>query len=229
MTDILTAQKGKHVGKTTENLRSRTLPEFTEKMAGKDPVPGGGGAAALCGALAAALSSMAASLTVGKKKYQAVEEDMQKVIQQAEALRQEFLEMIDEDAEAFRPLSEAYALPHGTEEEKRNRIVIMERALARAASSPLLVMEKAEHALTLVQIAAEKGSVLAVSDAGCAAAILDAAVRSAALNVRANTRLMQNRSLAEDLNQKTDAIMKRCTEAADAVYGSVYARLRQKG
>ena len=104
-----------------EQMQQMTLADFTRELSENAPVPGGGGAAALCGALAAALSSMVASLTVGKKKYEAVREDMDALIQDAGRLREEFLSLIDEDAEAFKPLAAAYRLPHGTEEEKAAR------------------------------------------------------------------------------------------------------------
>ena len=112
-----------------EQMQQMTLADFTRELSENAPVPGGGVAAALCGALAAALSSMVASLTVGKKKYEAVREDMDALIQDAGRLREEFLSLIDEDAEAFKPLAAAYRLPHGTEEEKAARRNEMEQAL----------------------------------------------------------------------------------------------------
>ena len=210
-----------------EQMQQMTLADFTQELSGNAPVPGGGGTAALCGALAASLSSMVASLTVGKKKYEAVREDMNALIRDAGRLREEFLNLIDEDAEAFKPLAAAYRLPQGTEEEKGARRYVMEQALSRAAESPLHILEKTQETLTLVRTAARKGSMIAVSDAGCAAAILEAAARSAALNVMVNTRLMEDQETAGDLERRSQEILSECQAESESIYLSVGSFLQR--
>lgn len=210
-----------------EQMQQMTLADFARELSGNAPVPGGGGAAALCGALAAALSSMVASLTVGKKKYEAVQADMNTLIRDAGRLREEFLGLIDEDAEAFAPLAAAYRLPRGTEEEKAARREEMERAFRRAAESPLRIMEKTREALVLVREAARKGSVIAVSDAGCAAAILEAAARCAALNVTVNTRLMEDQKTAGQLERRAQEILAECQDETERIFLSVSSFLQR--
>lgn len=205
-----------------------SIDDFTQRLSTREPVPGGGGAAALCACIASALGSMVASLTVGKKKYAEKEPEMKDLILRAERLRQEFLLLIDEDAKAFEPLSKAYGLPHSGPEETAYREKVMEKALFDAASAPLKIMEKAAEALKLIQTAAKDGSRIAVSDAGCAAAILDGALRAAALNVYVNTRLMKDRKTAEEMNDKTERLLSDCLPSAEEVYSSVSSLLKTR-
>ena len=205
------------------------ISEFTEQLSSDMPVPGGGGASALCGALAAALGSMVAALTVGKKKYAEVQPEMEKIREEAGRLAGELLDLIDKDAEEFRTLSQAYSLPRSTAEEKARREKIMEKALLKAALSPLHIMEKAAEALPLIKAAADRGSRLAVSDAGCAAAILKGALQAAALNVTVNTRLMKDRGKAEELNRRTEGILSGCLPELENIYSSVSDALAGRG
>lgn len=142
--------------------------EFVMKLASSSAVPGGGGASALVGAIGMALGNMVGSLTVGKKKYKDVEEDILKLIDKACVIREDMLKLIDEDAKAFEPLSKAYGLPKDTPKELEERNRIMEAALRMASETPLRIMEKCCEALLVIKEFAEKGSVLAVSDAGVA-------------------------------------------------------------
>lgn len=195
-----------------------SLSEFTENLASKSPVPGGGGASALCGAIGVALSSMTASLTAGKKKYADVQQDMEQLLEKADKLRMELLDLIGKDAEAFRPLSEAYGLPHGTPEEISRKEKVLEEALRAAAATPYQIMEKTAEALALAEEAAEKGSRIAVSDAGCAAVILESALKAASLNVFVNTRLMKDRLYAEKLDRKAEKLLQKNIDLAERVY-----------
>lgn len=214
------------MAENSTGFRNMTLDSFTEKLVSKEPVPGGGGCAALCACLSAALSGMVASLTVGKKKYREVEPEMEDLLCKAEDLRGELLSLIDRDAEAFEPLSRAYGLPRETEEEKTFRDRVMEEGLVRAAGSPLEIMKTAEKVLDLAETAAEGGSRLAVSDAGCAAAILESAQRSAALNVYVNTRLMKDREKAEEMNRQVEEILERSLRRAEKIFGDVESSLK---
>ena len=199
----------------------RQIDSFLAVLASKAPTPGGGGAAALCGAVGAALGNMVGNLTLGKKKYADVEEDIKILNEKAEKLRAEFLALIDADAEAFEPLSRAYAIPKDAPE----RAEVMEAALMRAAAPPLEIMRRCAVALSLVREYAAKGSALAVSDAGCAAAIIRGALEAAALNVFINTKSMNNREEAEKLYQEAHEILENCGDAAQEIYEDVLGRL----
>lgn len=199
----------------------QTLQEFTDHLASSEPAPGGGGAAALLGAIGTCLGHMVGALTVGKKKYADVEGEMKGVMAEAAALSQDFLALIDEDAEAFLPLAAAYRLPAYTEDQIRNKAEVMEGALKKAAATPLTIMEKCCSALDLVTVFTQKGSLMAVSDAGCAASALKAALESAALNVLINTRSMTDRTYAETLNARVTAMLDAYCGQADALYTRV--------
>ena len=177
-----------------------TVPcnEFVEVLASKAPVPGGGGASALVGAVGTALGNMVGSLTVGKKKY----------------------------AEVFEPLSKAYGMPRETEEEKAEKARVMEIVLKDACSVPMEIMEKCCEAIELIVEFGAKGSKLAISDAGVGAAFCKAALKGASLNVYINTKYMADREYAEELNKKADAMLEKYTKIADETFDSVLARLK---
>ncbi len=160
--------------------------DFLSELASDSPTPGGGSVAALCGALGAALASMVCNLTVGKKKYTDVEEDVKRVLGRTEALRLELTELIEEDAAAFGKVMAAMKLPKETDEDKISRTAAMQASLVDAAIVPLAVMEKCVSVITLALEAAEKGNTNAVSDAGVAALVARAGAHAARLNVLIN-------------------------------------------
>ena len=205
----------------------QSLRAFTEVLASKAPVPGGGGASALVGALGTALGSMVGSLTVGKKKYAAVEEDIKGMMKQAEVLQAELLALVEKDAEVFAPLAAAYGMPKETKEEKAEKARVMELVLKDACSVPLEIMEKCCKVIDLHREFAEKGSVLAVSDAGVGVIFAKAALQGASLNVFINTGSMQDRAYAETLNEKAEKMLMEYTVAADEVYAKVYSQLKK--
>lgn len=208
------------------SYQDMTLSAFREALASRDAVPGGGGASALAGSLAASLLVMVGNLTVGKKKYAANEEEVRVLCGQAEQSAEKLLSLVDADAAAFKPLSEAYGLPAATEEEMRIRDEVMEQCLRDAAAVPLAICEEVSRVIPLLSTLREKGSVLAVSDVGCAAALAQAALESAALNVYVNTRLMKDRTYAEKLNETCSALIN-AKGAAAAVYGQVERQLKR--
>lgn len=205
-----------------------TVPcnEFVEVLASKAPVPGGGGASALVGAIGTALGNMVGSLTVGKKKYADVEEGMYELKGKADALQKELLHLIERDAEVFEPLSKAYGMPRNTEEEKAEKARVMEIVLKDACSVPMEIMERCCEAIDLIEVFAEKGSTLAISDAGVGATFCKAALEGASLNVFINTKSMKNREYADELNKKADEMLSVYTKKAEEIYQSVAARLR---
>ena len=209
-------------------MMEQSCSRFLAELAGKAPVPGGGGTAALVGAAGVALGNMVGSLTTGKKKYTAVEADIQALNARAETLRRELEALVQADAEAFAPLAAAYGLPKETPEQAAHKAAVLESALDAAAAVPLQIMEKCAEGIALAGQYAAKGSVLAVSDAGCSAALCKAALQAASLNVFINTKLMTNREHAAALNARADALLNEYIPQADAVFASVTNQLRVK-
>ncbi len=205
-----------------------SLNEFIQRLGSGDPTPGGGGASAMAGALGIALGSMVAHLTVGRKKYADVWDEMQGVIDEAKVLQKELLELINKDAEMFEPLSKAYSLPKSTPEEIEARETVMKTALRDACQVPLEIMEKMCRSLELIEIVSIKGSVAAVSDAGDAAAFCKASLQGAALNVFINTKLMKDREMAEEYDRRADSMLETYGPVADRIYENVCAKLRQR-
>ena len=199
----------------------KNVDRFLETLASSAPTPGGGGAAALCGALGIALGNMVGNLTLGKKKYADVHEDIAELNAKAEALRAGFVALVDADAEAFAPLSRAYSIP----KDDPARDEIMEPALLKAAEAPLEIMRKCAEALELISGYAAKGSALAISDAGCAAALCGAAMESAALNVKINTKSMKNRAVADNINAEMNELLQKYFVLSQEIYNDVSGRL----
>ena len=209
-------------------MMEKSCGQFLAELAGKAPTPGGGGASALVGAAGVALGNMVGSLTVGKKKYAAVEADIQALNARAEALRGELEALVQADAEAFAPLAAAYGLPKDTPEQAAHKAAVLEKALDAACAVPLQIMEKCAEGITLAEEYAAKGSVMAVSDAGCAATLCKAALQAASLNVFINTKLMTDRSCAGALDARADSLLNEFVPRADAVFESVMQKLRNK-
>ena len=207
-------------------LTKSSCEDFLESLASKAPVPGGGGAAALVGAAGVALGNMVGSLTVGKKKYAAVEADIQTLNARAEALRRRLEALVQADAEAFMPLAAAYGLPKETPEQQAHKAAVLEQALDGACAVPLEIMEACCEGIALAQEYAAKGSALAASDAGCAALFCKAALQASALNVAINTKLMTDRAHAAALDEKAAWMLAEYLPLADEVYQSVASRLR---
>ena len=207
------------------NYNEKTIKDFIQVLSSKEPVPGGGGASALIGSIGIALGNMVGSLTVGKKKYADVEEDIKILMFKAERLAEKFQELIDKDAESFAPLAAAYALPKDTEEEKAERTRVMEAALETASLAPLEIMETVCEAVDIVSEFAAKGPKLAISDAGVAAIALRSALLGASLNVFINTASMQNRSLAAELEGRANEMIEEYGAKAEKIFNSVKERL----
>lgn len=203
-----------------------TCEDFVDILSTKAPVPGGGGASALVGAIGCALGNMVGSLTVGKKKYADVETDMIALKEKADILQKELLHLVEEDARVFEPLSKAYGMPKDTEEEKAEKARVMAIVLKDACSVPMEIMRKCCEAIDLIEEFAAKGSVIALSDAGVGAAFCKAALLGASLNVFINTKSMADREYAESLNEEAEKMIAEYSVKADEVFESVNERLR---
>ena len=207
-------------------LMNLSCEAFLEDLAGSAPAPGGGGAAALVGAAGAALGNMVGSLTVGKKKYAAVEVDILILNCRAVALRKRLEGLVQADADAFTPLAAAYKLPKETPEQQAHKAAVLETALEGACAVPLEIMSACCEGITLAAEYAEKGSVMAVSDAGCAALFCKAALQAAGLNVSINTRLMADNAHAAALNAQADAMLAEFVPQADQIHEKLTHSLR---
>ena len=206
-------------------IEKRALGEWMEVLASKAPVPGGGGASALGGALGAALGQMVVNLTVGKKRYASVEEEMQLRLVELKKLQEELLGLADQDAEVFAPLAEAYGLPAETEEQKAEKARMMEERLLAASLVPLQMMEKASEVLDILAELEKKGSRMAISDVGVAVQFARAALLGAVMNVYINTKSMKNREKAGELNRRAQKLTMTGTQKADEIYSQVLERL----
>ncbi len=167
-------------------LADTPISRFLDELASSSPAPGGGSAAALSGAAGAALTSMVCRLTIGKKKYAGVEEEMKELLEKSEDLRSMFTRMIDRDAHAFNKVMEAYGLPKETDDQNALRSAAIQEATKEAALVPLELMKHVIDAFALARTVAEKGNARSISDAGVSALMLHAACESAALNVEIN-------------------------------------------
>ncbi len=193
------------------------MDAFLEKLASSAPEPGGGAAAALVGATGAALVSMVANLTIGKAQYAAAQPEMERARARAEALRAELVAAVDRDAEVFRRVMAAYALPRSTDEEKTARRQATQRALKEASRVPAEVVRLCREVAALSKVTTELGNVQAVSDAAIAALLADAAAQSAALNVKINLKLITDPGFNEPLWAEIQAALEGIRAVRDEV------------
>ncbi len=195
--------------------------EFAASLASGAPVPGGGGAAAMVGAIGTALGSMVGALTVGKKKYADVQQELAELMGKCDGLRGELLDQVAADAEVFEPLARAYGIPR----DDPSREAALETAALKACEVPMRIMALCCEAIDAIAVFAAKGSRLAVSDAGCGAACCKAALQSASLNVFINTRTMKDRGTAERLNARACGMLEKYCPLADEIFAAVRADL----
>lgn len=210
----------------SEKMTAKSCEEFISVLASSAPVPGGGGASALVGAIGTALGNMVGSLTVGKKKYADVQDEILELKARSDKLQEKLLMMVEKDAEVFEPLSKAYGLPSGTDEEKAEKERVMETVLKAASEAPFGIMELCMEAIDIVSRFSEIGSKIAISDAGCAAACCRAALNAASLNVFINTKLMKDRELADDMNFKADKLLAEAAKIEEETFGRVMDAVR---
>jgi formiminotetrahydrofolate cyclodeaminase len=194
---------------------------FVDETFSKAPVPGGGGVAALAGALGIALGGMVCNLTTGKKKYAQYEEDIQRMMKKAEELKARLLELIDEDAENFFPLSKAYGLPTTTDEEKKVKEETLQAALKVAVQGTIDIVKVCYESIKLQEELAGKGSKLAISDVGCGVLLLKGAMMSGWLNVVVNLNMITDEKYVEDLKAELLPMIEEGNKICDATYEKV--------
>lgn len=206
-----------------DKMMRASFPDFVNVLAAKEPVPGGGGAAALAGALGIALCSMVGNYTTGKKTYASVEPDIRRMLDQAQAVRKRLLSLIHEDAEAFMPLSRAYAIP----KENPTRAETIEQATKRACDAPLEMMRQVCKAIDLLDEMGQKGSRMLLSDVGCGLYLCRAALEAASLNVFVNTKTLADREFAQTAEAEADQMLSTYVPRAEKSAAIVYGRIRE--
>ncbi len=208
-----------------KKLIDMTLRDFADELSRDSPAPGGGSVAAINGALGAALASMVANLTYGKKKYADVWDDMLKVGEKAQELKDAFLSLIDEDTAAFDALMDAMRLPKKTEEEKKIREREIENATKRAIEVPLKTLRKSIEIFNLAEELADKGNPNALSDAGVSALTAYSAAYSAYLNVLINLAGLSDTAYAEKVREESNSLLKEAEERKDEILKKVLSKL----
>ena len=202
-------------------MTEKSVELFLSELSSGAPVPGGGGASALAGAAASALASMVANLTTGKKKYAEYQSEIDEILIKTADLVKDFESLIEKDAEVFEPLAKAYSIP----KDEPGRDEALEQALNTACSAPYEIVMKTKEACEIIVRLETIGSRLAISDVGVAATMLQTAAKGAAMNVYINTKLMKNRSRAEELNAETFKTVEEVDSKCAAVYEAVKKNL----
>ena len=206
-------------------LTDRPVANFLDELASNAPAPGGGSVAALSGALGAALISMVCNLTVGKKGYEDVQDDINDLLAQSEALRKELADLLEADVAAYTGYSVAAKMPRATDEEKAERAQAMQAALKVATDVPLRIAEAAVKVMDLCMPAAEKGNKWAVSDAGVAVLMAEASLRSAALNVLINLGSLKDQEFVAERRAKLESLLEGKGPMRDEIYDYVVSKL----
>lgn len=194
---------------------------FIDELASAAPTPGGGGASAYAGALAAALASMVGNLTVGKKTDADVEDEVRASLARLDALRARLVALVDEDARAFEPLAAAYRLPKATPEEQAAKNAALQQALVGASDVPLAIMRAVADVVDEADYLAHHGSKMARSDAGVAAAFARAASDGASLNIFINAASMDDAAQAARYRGEADSLAARTRERCDELFDFV--------
>lgn len=206
-------------------IKDKTIEQFLDELASKSSTPGGGSAAAIIGAMGAALVSMVANLTIGKKGYESVDEEMSSILTRSEKYRKMFIDMIQADVDVFNTVMAAYGMPRESESEKEERSEAIQSALKAATDVPLECAVLCLDVIELTRQVAEKGNTNVISDAGVAVLAAEAAMGSAALNVYINIANIKDKAFAEDRRQRLEAMLGASSEITDKVYALVKSRL----
>ncbi len=199
-------------------MKEQTIEHFLTELSAKQSTPGAGGAAALVAALGSSLGSMVGNFTIGKKKYQAVDTEVKKIVEELEQIKLELEELIQKDADAFYPLAQAYKLPKETPEEIEYKDKVMEEVLEGATTVPIDIMKKTVRAIELLERVAKIGNTRLTADAGTGILFCKAALEGASLSVYINTTEMQNKQKRHLLNQEAERLVEKGSTIASNVY-----------
>ena len=198
-------------------LATQEVTQFLDSVSSGSPAPGGGSASALSGAMGAALAAMVCRLTIGKKKYESVQDDMIGAVGALDELRAKMTSLIDQDTEAFNDVMDAFRLPKETAEQKQVRSAAIQEATRQATLVPLDVMRFCEQTLVIATMVAEKGNVNSISDVGVAALLLKAGCEGAAYNVRINLATLVDKEFVADTSTMTAAIETNVEALSDGI------------
>lgn len=201
--------------------------DYAAKLAAGEPTPGGGSAAALVGALAAALGEMAGNFTIGKEKFAAVDADVRRILQVLEQQRQRLLDLTDADADAYAKVGAAYGLPRDTDEEKAARQAAIEEALKSAAEVPLAATEACAVIVSQLEELAEKGNPNLVSDVACSAELALAGLRCACLNVDINLASIKDAAHVQRVREVIDERLGKAEVTARELFDRIATRIRK--
>jgi len=206
-------------------IAEQPLNQFLDDLASAAPTPGGGSAAAIMGAMGAALTSMVCNLTIGKKGYEQFDAPMQQALDQAEALRTRLTTMISEDVQAFETLMAAYQLPRASDEDKRRRGEAIQAGLKLATDVPLSCAVACAELIDLTQRIAMMGNKAVISDAGVAVLAAHAALRSAALNVDINVPSIKDAEFVQSRRARLIELLRRSAAVSEETIRAVHGRL----
>ena len=206
-------------------LTTKNLSDFIDEVASNSPAPGGGSVSALCGALGSALTAMVCRLTIGKKNYEGVQDEMLATLGQADELRAKLTGLIDRDKEAFNLVMKAFTLPKITDDEKRIRSEAIQTATKQATLVPLEVMKLCEQAMGIAATVAERGNVNSITDAGVAGLILKAGCEGAALNVQINLATLKDKTFVDETSTLVSALLTNVEAVSDRIRQRVQAVL----
>jgi len=208
-----------------EKLTDKPIQEFLKELASSAPAPGGGSVAALSGALGAALISMVSNLTIGKKNYADVQNDIADLLEKSERFRHQLTDLLEADVLAYTDLSQTMKMPRDTDEQKSARAKAMDKALKAATDVPMRVAETCVSVISLCYPAVEKGNANAVSDVGVAVLLAEAGLRSAALNVLINLKSIKDKAFVKSRREKLNVLLNGKPELRDEIYGLVVSKL----
>ncbi|HEV7614534.1 MAG TPA: cyclodeaminase/cyclohydrolase family protein [Steroidobacteraceae bacterium] len=202
-----------------------SLEKFLDELAGGNPTPGGGSAAAVMGAMGAALVSMVCNVTIGKKGYEGVEAEMKAVRDESENVRRRLMDMVAEDIAAFDSILIAYKLPKATDDDKARRSAAIQAALRRATETPLECARACAEVIALSRRASEHGYLNVISDGGVGVLAGFAGLRSAALNIYINAPALKDRAFAQEAGAEIKTLVESGAAACEAVYALVRSKL----
>ncbi len=209
------------------SMLNKTCKDFNTVLASKAPVPGGGGAAAMGGAIGMALSNMVGNLTIGKKKYADVEGEVKELVARGEKVIAALEALVDKDAEVFEPLSKAYGMPKETEEEKKLKAETMEACGKTACSVPMDIMRYAYEGIKIHQRMGEIGTMIAISDVACGVVFLKAALISGSLNVIININGIKDAEFNKAAKAEMDQLLADGSKIADETLALVLGKLQK--
>lgn len=209
------------------SMLEKTCSAFIEVLASKAPVPGGGGAAAMGGAIGMALSNMVGNLTVGKKKYADVEGEVKELLARGDDIILKLKRLVDQDAEVFEPLSKAYGLPKNTPEEVKFKEETMENCCKTACGVPMEIMRAAFEGIKIHARMGEIGTMIAISDVGCGVVFLKSALIAGSLNVIINLNTIKDQQFVSATRKEMEDLIAAGSKMADETLALVLSKLKK--